>query len=296
MNIIVLGCNGYIGKNFCDYISLNIPDINLYGVDINKNFSLKNKFRGNLLEKEFTEFIFKDTYYDIVLVATGRTFAENLEENLKYNVLVTNNILGSLISKNSKIITLQSAAQYGKGDKNLRVPLNYYGLTKEYQEQLCNYYSSAYGMKIISPVLFNVYGNNQPENFIIPKLLKKVRGLINSNSKIVKDINKEFYRDFIYIDDVIKILLDIGLNGLIDKKYEIGTGKATKISDILKLIVNCYNSKGYNLEIVYEDYEYKKTDIIEQVATINNDIYDYETVESYIIKEIEKVSPFDLGV
>lgn len=286
MNIIVLGCDGYIGRKFCEYINLNFPEINLYGVDVNKNFSLKDQFIGNLLEKEFTEFIFKDNYYDIVFVVTGKIFAESLKEYLKYNVLVTDNILSSLVSKDSKVVILQSAAQYGKGDRNFRVPVNYYGLTKEYQEQLSRYYATRFNMRIISPILFNVYGDDQPEDFVIPKLLKRVTALINSNSKVVKDINKEFYRDFIHIDDVLKILLDIGLKGSLDKKYEIGTGKATKISDVLKLIVSCYNSKGFNLKIIYEDYDYKNTDIIKQVATINDNSYSYKKIEDYIVKKI----------
>ncbi len=286
MNIIVLGCDGYIGRKFCGYISLDFPEINLYGADINKNFSLKDQFIGNLLEKEFTEFIFKDNYYDIVFVVTGRIFAESFEKYFKYNVFVTDNILSSLVGKDSKIVVLQSASQYGKGDRNFRVPVNYYGLTKEYQEQLSRYYATRFNMRIISPILFNIYGNNQPENFIIPKLLKRIESLINSNSKVVKDIKKEFYRDFIHIDDVLKILLDIGLNGSVDKKYEIGTGKVTKISDVLKLIVGCYNSKGYNLKIICEDYDYKNTDIIKQVATINDNSYSYKKIEDYIKEKI----------
>ena len=98
----------------------------------------------------------------------------SLEKYFKYNVLVTENILNSLIDKNSKIVILQSAAQYGKGDRNLRIPVNYYGLAKEYQEQLSRYFVVKYNMKIISPILFNVYGHGQPENFIIPKLLKRI--------------------------------------------------------------------------------------------------------------------------
>ena len=80
--------------------------------------------------------------------------------------------------------------------------------------------------------------------------------------------------------------MDIGLNGSIDKNYEIGSGKETKISDILKLIVNCYNSKGYNLRIIYEDYEYKSTDIIRQVATINDHDYIYKELKNYIVENI----------
>jgi len=286
MNIIVLGCNGYIGRKFCEYISSNFPGFNLYGADVNKSSLIKNQFIGNLLEKEFTEFIFKDNYYDIVFIVTGKIFTESLKEYLKYNVLVTGNILSSLVNKDSKIIILQSAAQYGKGDRNSRIPVNYYGLTKEYQEQLSRYYATGFNMRIISPVLFNVYGNGQSKDFVIPKLLKRAENSINSNSKIIRDINKEFYRDFIYIDDVLKILLEIGLNGSVDKRYEIGTGKVTKVSDVLKLIVGCYNSKGYDLKIIYEDYDYKKKDIIKQVATINDNSYSYKKIEDYIIKKI----------
>ncbi len=286
MNIIVLGCNGYIGRKFCEYINLSFPDINLYGADVNKNLSLKNQFIGNLLEKGFIKSIFKDSNYDMVFILTGKIFAENLKEFLEYNVLVTDNILGSLVNKDSKIVILQSAAQYGKGDRNFRVPVNYYGLTKEYQEQLSKYYADTFNMKIISPILFNVYGNDQSGNFIIPKLLKRVENSIKANSKVISDINKEFYRDFIHIDDVLRILMDIGLNGSVGEEYEIGTGKETKISDILKVVVNCYISKGYDLKIVYEDYDYKNTDIIRQVATINDNSYSYKEIKDYIINKI----------
>jgi nucleoside-diphosphate-sugar epimerase len=286
MNIIVLGCNGYIGKKLCKYINLNFPKINLYGADINNNFLIEGQFIGNLLEKEFTEFIFKDNYYDIVFIATGKIFTESFKEYFEYNVSVTNNILSSLVGKGSKIIVLQSAAQYGKGERNFRIPVNYYGLTKEYQEQLAKYYVVKFNLKIISPILFNVYGDGQSTNFVIPKLLKRVKSAVDSNSKVVRDINKEFYRDFIHIGDVLKILSDIGLKGPVDREYEIGTGKVTKVSDILKLIVDCYNYKGFNLNIVYEDYDYKNTDIIKQVATINDKNYNYKKIEDYIKRKI----------
>jgi len=286
MNIIILGCSGYIGRKFCQYISINFPEINLYGADMKKNFLLKNQFTGNLLEKKFTDFIFEDNYYDIVFILTGKIFASSLKEYYEYNVLVTDNILSSLVNKKSKVLVLQSASQYGKGDRNSRIPVNYYGLTKEYQELLSLYYAKNFNIKIISPILFNVYGDDQSTDFVIPKLLKRVESSIKSNSKVIRDINKEFYRDFIHIDDAVKILFNIGVNGSVDKKYEIGTGRETKISDILKLIVSCYNSKGYDLKIMYEDYDYKNKDIIRQVAKINDNSYEYKKIEDYITDKI----------
>ena len=76
--------------------------------------------------------------------------------------------------------------------------------------------------------LFNIYGKNQPENFFIPDINKKIK--LQKKIKLNKSI-----RDFIHVNDVVKII-----NFIIRKKVNdiinIGSGYGIPLSSIVKMI------------------------------------------------------------
>ena len=76
--------------------------------------------------------------------------------------------------------------------------------------------------------LFNIYGKNQPENFFIPDINKKIklRKMIRLNQSM---------RDFIHVNDVAKILNFIIKNDVNDT-INIGSGYGRLLSSIVKMI------------------------------------------------------------
>ena len=76
--------------------------------------------------------------------------------------------------------------------------------------------------------LFNIYGKNQPENFFIPDINKKIK--LQKKIRLNKSI-----RDFIHVNDVVKII-----NFIIRKKVNdiinIGSGYGIPLSSIVKMI------------------------------------------------------------
>ena len=80
--------------------------------------------------------------------------------------------------------------------------------------------------------LYLTYGPNQDENRLIPTLIKNC---IKGNS--FKTTSGKQYRDFIYIEDVINIII----KALNSKKgsgeiYNLGTGKPTRVKEVIETV------------------------------------------------------------
>ena len=132
-------------------------------------------------------------------------------------------------------------------------PVSSYGLTKLMQEEVGKYYLNRYKMNIIFLRIYNIYGESQQDNFIIPKFISKIKEAIK-NKKNINDYKSNIIRDFIYIEDFFNILLKtihINRPGLV---LNIGTGKPIKINDILNILCNHSRiNKFINYDGVIED-------------------------------------------
>ena len=83
--------------------------------------------------------------------------------------------------------------------------------------------------------LFNVYGRKQPQNFFIPDIIKKIK----KKEKI--EINKSI-RDFIHIDDVLKVI-DFVINNDIKDTLNVGSSRGVSLEYIVKKISKKLNNK-----------------------------------------------------
>jgi len=97
------------------------------------------------------------------------------------------NILQSVrnLNLNCKIYHASTSEMYGNqtdGDKLLNekspmVPVSIYGISKYAAQQICNMYRDAYGMFIVSSILFNHEGTRRGDTFVTQKIAKYVREL-----------------------------------------------------------------------------------------------------------------------
>ena len=102
--------------------------------------------------------------------------------------------------------------------------------------------------------LFYVYGPGQGKNSIIPLLID----IFKNNKKI--NINFPSNKnDFIFIDDVVSILDKFIINNYSSGIYNVGTGKSTSISTILKLIDNAVNGNDMISKKYLNDVDLKKS-------------------------------------
>jgi len=180
-----------------------------------------------------------------------------------------------------RFIYASSAATYGEGENgfiddedsigNLR-PLNMYG----YSKQMFDLYAKRKGYfdKIVGLKFFNVFGPNEYHKKDMTSKVFKAFNEINETGKIklFKSMNPKYkdgesVRDFIYIKDVISILVllsnqDIIVNGL----YNVGTGISRSWKDLATAVIKNMG-KG---EITYIDMPRQLLDKYQYYTESNN--------------------------
>jgi ADP-L-glycero-D-manno-heptose 6-epimerase len=220
--------------------------------------------RKNLMGKKFSAYMDKAEFLGRVLAdrVPGRATAlihlgacsSTLETDARYleqnNTRYTASVVEWALRKNARVIYASSAATYGAGEEGyaddsaqlerLR-PLNGYGLSKH----RFDLWALRYGLlrRVVGYKFFNVFGPNEAHKgemrSLVDKAYLQVRdsgkiGLFKSHKKGIKD--GEQTRDFIYVKDVVEVLLYTlrhpELNGL----YNLGTGKARSWNDLASAV------------------------------------------------------------
>ena len=228
MNIFITGSNGFIGSHLKEYL--------------NKSYSKYNLFTPSSKELDLSDELAVDDYIlgnkiDIIIHLAnkgGDRTTVDMKNITEYNLRIFFNIAKH--EKNvKKIISFGSGAEYGKHkpivdaceeDYNLSSPLDEYGfyksITSRYIEKSDN---------IVQLRVFGAYGEyeNYRYKFISNAIVKNLLQL-----PIV--INKNVYFDYIYIDDLLKIIDCFVHNDTKEKIYNATTGKKIDLITLANLV------------------------------------------------------------
>jgi UDP-glucose 4-epimerase len=247
---IIFGGYGYIGRHLA--VSLkNIFKVYSFG---NSTYSEKNRRTFNYNLKNFEKKI-KKISPSVIFFLSGNSYPINSLDNHLYDIERSNTIIQNFLTalKNinfkGKIIYTSSIAVYGK-DKNFKKnyvyenselnPKNYYGLSKVMAEQQFIYFHKNFGLKIYILRLSSIFGMDL-EKQVIYKIIKlsniKKLKKITLNGKITDS------RQFIFIEDLIKIFLLLINNKKNFLLLNVSNGKKYKISDIISYIHKKMNVK-----------------------------------------------------
>lgn len=280
-NVLVTGGAGFVGyhlskkildnnfstiilDNLDDYydIELKLKRLSLLGIDtseIKYGKEQKSKMyhnlgfvRGDICDKELVEDLFSKNNLDYVVHMAARSGARgsfsNPYEYIKDNIEGTANILNISTKHNIKhFVFTSSSSVYGNtsqdNENTIQLkPISLYGATKLSAEIISETYSRAKNLPVTICRLFSVYGPlGRPDGFIC----KSIESIKNEIS--IELFNSgEMWRDFIYIKDVTEILFRILLSKPENnfKVYDIGTGVATKITDIIHVLEKVLGKKA----------------------------------------------------
>ncbi len=171
---------------------------------------------------------------------------ENPEVTHDVNVNGTLNVL--LAAKElgiKRVIFATSSAAYGdqgtsvlEEDSMLKKPLSPYALHKFIGENYCRIFSELYRLETVSLCYFNVYGPYfDPEGayaLVIGKFLK----LRKEGKPLTIRGDGEMYRDFTYVDDIVKgtILAMTSQNVGHGEVVNLGYGSPRSVNQLAKLI------------------------------------------------------------
>jgi ADP-L-glycero-D-manno-heptose 6-epimerase len=279
--IIVTGAAGFIGSYMVGY--LNRKGYN--NIIIVDDFSDEEK-KANYTNKKITDAIERDELFkwleqypgkiDFVFHLGARTDTTEFDYSIheKWNVEYSKKIWNYCSEKNIPLVYASSAATYGNGELGYRddenifdelKPLNPYGISKnEFDKWALRQQPNKQPPFWAGLKFFNVYGPNEYHkgrmasvvfhSFNQIKETGKVK-LFRSHNTQYKD--GEQLRDFIYVEDVAKIMywmMKVITNGQWQPDqngiYNVGTGEARTFKDLATAIFQSLNIKP---EIVFID-------------------------------------------
>jgi len=259
--IIVTGGAGFIGSHLVE----KLMDEN-YQVTVIDNLSSGNEKninkRANFVKKDITNLeipnlikkINPDYIFHLAAKSSINHSLKNPSEDIRVNLLGTQNVLEALKNtKVKKIIFTSSAAVYKPTD-NLPIveehklePVSFYGTSKLCSEFLIKNFSKHKKVNYVIFRLANVYGqkqNSSAEGGVVAIFIKNI--LKNKQSTIYGDGNQT--RDFIYIADIIQGFT-MGLNSSIVGTFNLGTAKQTSLLSLFSMICKIAGtSTGYQLK------------------------------------------------
>ncbi|MCI2048222.1 MAG: NAD-dependent epimerase/dehydratase family protein [Lachnospiraceae bacterium] len=267
MNTIMFGAAGFIGTNLALRLA-DRDDVKLTLVDADRSYFCRDLTekgsRITFLEGDFrpdTDFDTflqgQDVVFHLVSSTSPSTANRAIADELTANVISTAGMLDACVRCGvKKVIFFSSGGTvYGKDapcpirEDTPTYPISSYGIQKESIEKLLYLYRYLHGLDYRVIRLANPYGPYQRPNGVLGvvttfvyKALKQEKITVYGDGSVV--------RDFIYIDDAVRGVLNIaGERGRYDT-YNLGSGYGTSVREVLETIERVL---GLPLQVEYTE-------------------------------------------
>lgn len=254
MKALVIGGGGFVGP----YLVRHLTDDLGYEVTVTKtvketltmdNATVRNldildmEQIRTLLEEEKADYLFHLAAQSSVAYSW-----KNPTLTVDVNIKGCINLLEAirLVDKKPRVLLIGSGEEYGhiKKDEcpiiedNVVRPGNIYAATKSCQNMLGRIYSDAYNLDIMMVRAFNHIGPNQTPMFVVADFCKQVADIEKGKQEPVINVgNLSAKRDFTDVRDVVKAYAKLVAGGKRGETYNVGTGHAIAIQDILNKII-----------------------------------------------------------
>lgn len=244
-------------------------------------FSQMDLVDGHRLDHLFLKEKF-DAVINLAAQAGVRYSIENPKAYIQANVVGFMNILEACRSNQIKhLIYASSSSVYGNQQKvpfsekdRVDHPISLYAATKKSNELMAHVYSHLYGLKTTGLRFFTVYGPwGRPD--MAPFLFTKA---ILSEMPIKVFNNGDLMRDFTYIEDIVKGIIEVLITDKIQENYNIyniGNNTPVKLLDFIQAVEGACNKKAQ-----LDFYPMQDGDVYQTFA----DIEDLKAVTGYIPK------------
>jgi dTDP-glucose 4,6-dehydratase/UDP-glucose 4-epimerase len=239
VKILIIGSEGFIGSHLIHYFSS--IEWQVYGTDVRRPLQQTYPFlhSGELNWDE----IFRVHQFDFCINAAGNGSVavsfDNPALDYKLNTQDVFHILESIrnYNKTCRYLHISSAAVYGNPlslpirEADVAAPLSPYGWHKLAAEQICREFSEVFGLNIIIVRPFSVYGPGLKKQ-LFWDAYQKYRS--SSGQAIDFFGTGEESRDFLYIDDLVRMSHDLLLHAEAGSGvFNLASGIEIKIRDAI---------------------------------------------------------------
>ena len=256
MNILILGSTGFIGNHLFKYFKKKFPlVIGTYRRKNNNISDLKNQYKldfsgdwknllSEIIERHKINIVINCISYGVNYSEQDSSIGKIINSELPEKLYV------ELSQKNINLfIHLGSSQEYGNtneiiNEKLILNPQNMYGKTKAIGTKNLISQKKVNSLSLIILRLFSVYGKDEKENKIIPYLARSAK-----LGKIIKLTGGNQLRNYIYIDDLVKIISYFIQNKkyIEDGIYNISSPYVISIKQLANEIYKLLNADQKNL-------------------------------------------------
>ena len=266
MYYVVTGAAGFIGSNLVK--ALNARGVsNIIAVD---NLTKGNKYR-NLVDCEIADYLDKNEF--IEAIAAGEldgavaallhqgACSDTMEHDGRYmmdnNYRYSLELLDFCLDQDVPFLYASSASVYGAGrvfreSREFEAPLNVYGYSKFLFDQVVRrrLAEADFPSQVAGFRYFNVYGPREQHKDRMASVAFHFFNQYRAEGKVRLFEgcdgygNGEQRRDFVFIDDVVKVNLHF-LDNHVSGIFNVGTGRAQSFNDVAVATVNaCRAAQG----------------------------------------------------
>ena len=274
MRLLITGGLGFIGSHLVDSLSKKSYKIKILTKTLSKKNNIKNSSHVQIEKIDLVNFkrlgqIIEKFKPDTIIHLAGHTShsksfeepLEDIESNAKTTLFMLEKIrelgLSCKFVLGSTFIVIGRPIKLPVTENTPCNPTTIYGTNRLASEHYCKIYHDVYG---IDTVVFRITNSFGPREQIIPSK-NAVNYLIHNAFKgnTVTIYNRgKFFRDLIYISDVVSGIKTIMNKGKSGELYWISSGKKTWFYELANLLGKLTNCK---VKFVTTPRYTKKTDV-----------------------------------
>jgi ADP-L-glycero-D-manno-heptose 6-epimerase len=268
--IVITGAAGFIGSNLVKTLNqlgrndiIAVDDL----TDGTKMF--------NLADCEIADYLDKDAFleqiklgqldYEIEVIFHQGACSSTTEWDGKFmmenNFEYSKTLLHFCQANKVQFIYASSASVYGGSEtfvekRELEKPLNVYAYSKFLFDQYVR--QQTLTTQVAGLRYFNVYGPREQHKGGMASVAFHFNNQINANGlcRLFEGVdgyeNGQQLRDFVYVEDVVKVNLWLWQNATVSGIFNCGTGKAQSFNDVANAVIQ-YHGKGHIEYIPFPD-------------------------------------------
>jgi ADP-L-glycero-D-manno-heptose 6-epimerase len=265
MYYVITGAAGFIGSNLVR--ALNERGVTeIIAVD---NLTQADKF-ANLADCEIADYLDKDDFLQELVAgryggdinailhqgACSDTTASDGRYVMRNNYRYSRELLEYCIDETIPLLYASSAAVYGRGpgfgeEQGCESPLNVYGYSKLLFDRYVRGASARLSAQVVGLRYFNVYGPRERHKGRMASVALHLFDQYRAGGRVRLFAGSGGYgdgeqqRDFVHVDDVVKVLLYFLERPQLSGIYNCGTGAARAFNEVALAVVNgCRGAAG----------------------------------------------------
>jgi UDP-glucose 4-epimerase len=279
--VLITGGLGFIGCHLAEACIEKNFDVTIITRSLSKKENInKIKNKVKLVEKDIKDINVDVVGFDYIFHLAGSTDNYAIIEGTPYkdiemNCVPTIALLEAIKKHNPKTRLIFASTFFVNGRPDaLPVtptspcnPLGLYGATRLVAEHFCHIYHNNFDLDIVIARFTNVFGDREKGND------KKKAGFnyMIREAVLGKDIyvynNGDFFRDYIYVTDVVSACLTIAEKGKTNEIYYVVRGEFVKFKELVKILLE---QTGTNSISINPPDFHNKVGIKDFVADVSN--------------------------